>query len=388
MRYQDLHVYKCRGNFWKKEHLMDACIEIPHLNVLPKRTKRQNTYKAENASINKKELVVMLEKINVQLPALGLANNTPSWNTPYNSNKFPNLKEMDSQRKKINNKEVVLSHLIPEKQSLLNRMTKDANNDLSSSSEFLDKTMLNLDSLCRSEMPVPFWYNDELEPTPTLEVSHRDNFVPLFNLNIDTPVLTPGRIMPTNSGSAKIELEFTPPSSSTCDSIVSCSTSDSEDSFAENVANLEGLVQVQVAIEPCVPSLRQLQDLYRRKKRTKTKKVNYRTSFRERRLRPSNALRQLTPYMIEAPLHKKHGKNSLLKKRGENSHKRHKKRSAITTKASCQTQLFLNAKQHLLKLEIQQRKQAIKFRNKFENALDSINQRIFRQSHFWKMLPS
>ena len=291
MRYQDR--YKCRVNSWKKEQLMDACIKIPYLNVLPKRTKRQNTYKDENASINKKELVVMLEKMNAQLPALRLANDTPSWSTPYNSNKFPNLQERDSQRKKINNKEVGLSHLIPEKQPLLNRMTKGANNELSSCSEFLDKTMLNLDSLCQSDTPVPFWCDDELEPIPTLEVSHKDNFVP-FNLNISTPVLTPGR-MPMNSSSAKIDLEFTPPSSSTCDSIVSCSASDSEDSFAENFAYLESLAQenvaskddtlrkqVQVAIEPFEPSLRQLQDLYRRKKRTKTKKVNNRTSFRER----------------------------------------------------------------------------------------------------------
>ena len=41
-----------------------------------------------------------------------------------------------------------------------------------------------------------------------------------------------------------------------------------------------------------------------------------------------------------------------------------------------------------LKLVLQQKKAALKYRNKFENALDSINKRIMNQNSFWRMLSS
>lgn len=241
----------------------------------------------------------------------------------------------------------------------------------------------------------PFW---------DLEIAH-DEDGSVVNLEVSSPLITQSRVLQTNSASDVIDLEPTPPSSTTSESIVSDSCSDSDYIFSEyfshlNCQNKETVEEslacqdnmlcktLQVAIVPLEPSLNQLRQLHRRRKRAKTRKVNNQTSFRENRLRPSHSLRQFTPFMctpLTSKSREKHGKRGHNTQKVSHGHQNTGKR--VKKQISCQTQLFLNIKDDQLKRELGQKKQTMKFRNTFENALDSINKRIFRQSQIWKMLP-
>ncbi|CAB4003895.1 Hypothetical predicted protein [Paramuricea clavata] len=233
----------------------------------------------------------------------------------------------------------------------------------------------------------------------------------------------------TSGNSSVVDLDLTPPSSVTSRSLFEDDRSTSfEDSFAlafdmlpDETAKVNTdkkiLTCKHTCKELCVeivrfePTLRQLQVLHRRNETSGTGTCNNR---RERSLRPKRSLKQFVPFMFE---HAEFLKKRRKKVRSpnvfystpkgddtDNVNKIIKKKTNINTKvkSACKLQtdrkfrkkqLKMALKQtkgiekRQLKLVLQKKKEALKYRNKFENALDSINRRIGNQNNFWRMLP-
>ena len=172
------------------------------------------------------------------------------------------------------------------------------------------------------------------------------------------------------------------------------------------------------------PTLRQLQVLQRR---NQTSQIVSRNNCGERSLRPKSSLKKFVPFMFQhakymrkkrkwkdstQPFHSTPKSDDSLvvdkvkKKRTgikisssselNNSTKLQKKRRKLSRKqkqAREVKELKLKLKQKemfekkQLKLALKKKKEALKKRNKYENALDSINRRIYNQNKFWRMLP-
>ena len=184
--------------------------------------------------------------------------------------------------------------------------------------------------------------------------------------------------------------------------------------LTENICN-----KLCVEIVRFEPTLCQLQALYRRNEASGTATHN---TCRKRFLRPKNSLKQFVPFMFEQAEYmkkrnktrrspkifhstpkvndtdsaNKNTKGQKVKKGACIGRKFEKKQLKIALKRKKaieirQLKLTLKQKEAFekkqQKLVLSQKKETSKHRNKFENALDSINRRICNQNSFWRTLP-
>ena len=173
--------------------------------------------------------------------------------------------------------------------------------------------------------------------------------------------------------------------------------------------------KLRVEIACLEPTLSQLQVLYRRNETTPN-------SSRKHSLRPPSSLKQFVPFMFEQAEYMEKARqktrtsnifhstpippntDSVNVKRKTNYAKVDrgfrikgqfkKKKMKLARKQTAnvkQIKLALKEKEAFqkkqLKLALKQKKETMKNRNKFENALNSINMRISNQNSFWRMLP-
>ena len=239
---------------------------------------------------------------------------------------------------------------------------------------------------------------------------------------------------PQNSfNSSVVDVDLTPPSSvASKRSLFEVDTS-GEKSFIlefdmQPDETAEADTDKKVSVDNCIPdnklcveiaclepTLSQLQVLYRRNEATPN-------SSRKHSLRPPSSLKQFVPFMFEQAEYMKKERektrtsnvfhstpmppntDSVNVKRKTNYAKVDsgfhnkgqfkKKRIKLARKETAnvrQIKLALKEKEAFqkkqLKLALKQKKETVKYRNKFENALNSINMRIRNQNSLWRMLP-
>lgn len=433
------HKYHLQNNSYRtcEKILKDACVKLVPLKSFGKVNREPKVYSkkprttCEDTTIEngKKEIAIFLEKKNAEsLPTL-LQNNEPEMeNVTFSSNTFLKTK------KSLGDQDYEALHHHQQKPISKINLASLAENGLfltglkkvtdKEKGKSCNETVSNSDSsVCLSQelgVPDAFFHHASLEPVLILEkVSENEisnNFLKqnkekvCIGNEIIKSQLTDNRTQ-TKNHNDNVDLKLTPPSSS----IVSGGTSPSistisEDCHAPDYYSLEDLnkqtttgasskcqdTSLGESLEVCIahyePSLYQLQHLYQRRNRPKAKRFKKLSRYRESHLRPRSSLKKFIPFMISTlptSTRRKNGSttNGSLKMDklclGDKSQVR--KRRA-KNRVPCQTRLFANNKQNQL-IILNQKKEAIKLRNKYENALDSINKRIFRQSHFWKMLP-
>jgi hypothetical protein len=169
--------------------------------------------------------------------------------------------------------------------------------------------------------------------------------------------------------------------------------------------------ELSVELAHLEPTLRQLQVLHRRNETSGLATNN----GRKHSLRPPNSLKQYVPFMFQQAEYMRKQKkrtqssnvlhstpkphntdrsktNSAKVERGSINARHEKKKMALKRKKEVVRQLKLALKEKeafekkQLKLALNQKKEAMKYRNKFENALENINRRICNQNSFWRML--
>ena len=237
----------------------------------------------------------------------------------------------------------------------------------------------------------------------------------------------------TSCNSSVVDVDLTPPSSvASKRSLFEVNTS-GEKSFildfnVQPDETAEVYMDTKVSVDKCKPdnklcveiaclepTLSQLQVLYRRNEATPN-------SNRKHSLRPPSSLKKFVPFMFEqAECMKKERKKTRTSNvfhstpmppntdhvnvksktnyakvdsgfciKGQFKKKRIKRARKETANVR-KIKLALKEKEafqkKLLKLALNQKKETMKHRNKFENALNSINMRLSNQNSFWRMLP-
>lgn len=428
--------YNLQGQSAEYGDLNDACVKLVAFNNHSKGTRRQKvsapnkqcSKKSNLAHIGngKKELAIFLERKNIEQLVV-VCKDSKLKKDAISNKTFPNPKPkdphqldldvLDFQQQHMINRDVESNSLFTEDQPLLNGSRRIMNDKQYMSCDLMDETASNSSVICSPQKLNTldtFWFSSGSE-LPTLENVHEDeiptnelvqNEEPVFSWKESPNPVKTDIVRPlTNSTCSTHDVELTPPSSAVSGSVASDDSITQDFSFLEELSHAtvvedkrpkwqNSICQsLEVTFVPVEPSLRQLRDLYRRKKKSKANKFHRRNHFRERHLRPRNSLRQFTPFMIDPGLWRRQDKSSL---KGYGILKRNKlhlnnREQIVKNKARklafCQTQLFESAKKDKLKVELRQKKKASKVRSQFENALSSINNRLFRQNQFWKMLP-
>ncbi|XP_028393639.1 uncharacterized protein LOC114517981 [Dendronephthya gigantea] len=243
-----------------------------------------------------------------------------------------------------------------------------------------------------------------------------DNDSTLYWRRVTQPVECEVKIPLTSGNSSGVELDLTPPCSiaSSRSPIEDSASTSLEEELNNNVDNKiltdqdkqKELIVELVSIEPTV---QQLQILYTRNDRDKIKSLS---------LRPKRDRKQFIPFMFEQANYIKKRKPRLFHSTPKVNDTSSEKIRKITPNTNCRVQLdrkfekkqikmdrkrkkaiamkqlkiALRQKEayekQQLKLALKKKKEALKWRNKLENALTSINRRICNQNTFWKMLPS
>lgn len=251
---------------------------------------------------------------------------------------------------------------------------------------------------------------------------------------LSKPLLCEVKTPVTSEGSSVVELDLTPPCSVASESCMSeeYGLSSFEDSLvsldfntlSDNnekvdkpfLTDYNKCRELHVEIVSFQPTIRQLQVLYRRKTLGKGTHANY----GQISLRPNSNIEKVTPSMLNQSnlaegLRKRkkitqlpnvlHSTNNSIqvkknkrkvkdvaKLKAEKRVKHKKQNNVMNQKITNEIKLQKLAEKQKeafrkkeLKHILEQKKKAIKDRNKFENALGSINSRIFNQNSFWKV---